>query len=137
MWTAGANACRKQENSFYLELYLYEVYLVLPEFIMFKQYDCPRWNFNFIVLNLHVGDLISLKGFHIVCTLPPPFLIEGGGGGRGLNLLPNFQKAGAWQDLNFERGLLEKRGLTFFRGRLQFYKRNKLKSEIFNDKKSL
>ena len=35
-----------------------------------------------------------------------------GGGGRGsrLNLLPNFQKGGAWQDLNFERGMLEKRG---------------------------
>ena len=27
-----------------------------------------------------------------------------------LNLLPSFQKEGAWEDLNFERGLLEKRG---------------------------
>ena len=35
----------------------------------------------------------------------PPFLLGegGGGGGRGLNLLQNFRKGGAWQDLNFER----------------------------------
>ena len=40
----------------------------------------------------------------IVCT--PAFLLG------GLNLLPNSQEAGAWQDLNFERGLLENRGVT-------------------------
>ena len=33
-------------------------------------------------------------------------------------------------------GLLEKRRVTL-QGGLQFYKKNKLKSEIFNDKKSL
>ena len=33
--TAGANAYRKQENSFYLKLFLYEVYLMLHKFIMF------------------------------------------------------------------------------------------------------
>ena len=43
---------------------------------------------------------------------------------------------------NFERGLLEKRVVTFFGGMgrgggSQFYKKNKLKSEIFNDKKNL
>ena len=59
--TARANTYRKQEKSFYLELFLYEVYLVLPTFIMFKQYDFPRW--NFIVLDLNVGDMISLKIF--------------------------------------------------------------------------
>ena len=58
---AGANTYRKQENSFYFKLFLYKVYLVLHKFIMIKQYDCPRW--HVIVLDLHVGDLISLKGF--------------------------------------------------------------------------
>ena len=36
----------------------------------------------------------------------------------------------------FLRGLLGKRGLTFFRGGgCSFYMKNKLKSEIFNNKK--
>ena len=50
----------------------------------------------------------------------------------GMNLLPNFKKrAGAWQDLDF----LE--GVTFLRRVCNFYKKNKLKSEIFTGKKSL
>ena len=48
----------------------------------------------------------------------------------GLNLLPNVQKGGDWQDRNFERELVEKRGATFFRGSCNFTK----KLEIFNDK---
>ena len=43
---------------------------MLPKFIMFKQYDCPKWNIVviiivniIIVLDLHVGDLISLRKF--------------------------------------------------------------------------
>ena len=37
-----------------------------------------------------------------------------------------------------EKGLLVKKGVTFFRGGgCNFIKRKKLKSEIFNDKKSL
>ena len=65
--------------------------------------------------------------------LPPPlFLLE------VLNLLPNFfKKGGAWQDLNFERGVAGKEGGSFFQGGLQFYKKTQLKPEIFNDKKSL
>ena len=55
----------------------------------------------------------------------------------GLNLLLNFQKGGPWQDLNFESGVAGKEGGNFFQGELQFYKKNYLKSEIFNDKKSL
>ena len=62
---------------------------------------------------------------------PPPFLLG------GLNLLPNFHKGGAWQDLNFETGVAGKEGRNFFQEGLQFYKKNKLKSAIFNDKKSL
>ena len=49
------------------------------------------------------------------------------GGGGGVQ---------AWQDLNFERGLLEKRG-NFFQGVAIFTIKNKLKSELFDDKKSL
>ena len=45
---------------------------------------------------------------------PPPL-----SGGGGTSLLPNFWKhggegGGAWQDLNFERGLLARWGVTFF-----------------------
>ena len=60
----------------------------------------------------------------IVCT---PLLSAGA---AGLNLLPNFQKGGggAWHDLNFERGLLEKKG-AFFRFGVQFYK---MRTKIWN-----
>ena len=34
-------------------------------------------------------------------------------------LLPNFQKGGTWQDLNFEKGAAEKEGGNFFQGGLQ------------------
>ena len=39
--------------------------------------------------------------------------------------------------LIFRAGLLRKRVVTFFEGGYSFYMKNKLKSEIFNDKKSL
>ena len=55
----------------------------------------------------------------------------------GLNLLPNFQKGGAWQDLNFEMEVAGKEGGNFLQGGLQFYKKNKLKSrqDGFNGEK--
>ena len=56
-----------------------------------------------------------------------------------LNLLPSFQKEGAWQDLNFEMGsnfFQGVRGGNLFQG-VQFLQKNELKSEIFNDKRSL
>ena len=56
------------------------------------------------------------------------------GGGGGLNLLPNYQKGGAREDLR--GGLLEKRGLTFGGG-VAILQKNEMKSEIFDDKKSL
>ena len=43
----------------------------------------------------------------------------------------------ARQDLNFEKGFVGKERGNFFHGGLQFYKNIKLKSEIFNDEKSL
>ena len=72
------------------------------------------------------------KNIDIVCIPPPPFCW-----GREMNVLPNFQKEGAWQDLNFKRGFAGKEGVTFFRGACKFYKKTKLKSEIINNKKSL
>ena len=48
-----------------------------------------------------------------------------------------FKKGQAWQDLNFYRGLLGKKGWLFSGRGCNFDIKNKLKSEIFNDKKSL
>ena len=53
----------------------------------------------------------------------------------GLNLQPNFQK-GALDRTLTSRGGCWKRGGNFFQGGLQFLQKNKLKSEIVNDKKS-
>ena len=66
-------------------------------------------------IQLCKNSYIQLYGYYIaiVCT---PFLL------------------GAWQDLNFQRGLLGKR-VVIFSGGCNFYIQNKLKSEIFNDKK--
>ena len=55
-----------------------------------------------------------------------------------LSLQPNFQKWWAWPDLNLLRGVAGKEGMTFFKeGGCNFYMKNKLRFEIFNDKKSL
>ena len=59
----------------------------------------------------------------------------------GLNLLPNFQKkrGGRLGMITiFRWGLLGKIGVIFIRGvGVQLLHKNKLKSEIFNEKKSL
>ena len=76
---------------------------------------------------------------HINSVHPPPltFCWLGGRGG-GLNLLPNSQKGGLDSTSTLRGGLQEKRVVTFFRGVAIFTKKkNKLKSEIFNNKKSL
>ena len=59
------------------------------------------------------------------------------GGGGGFEPPTKFSKRAAWQDLNFEVGVAGKGGVTFFRGVAILQKNKKLKSEIFNDKKSL
>ena len=72
------------------------------------------------------------------------------GGGGGLNLLPNFQKGGGLDGpLVFRGGWggkgggggggggWESGGVTFLRKGCNFYIKNKLKSEISNDKKGL
>ena len=45
-----------------------------------------------------------------------------GGGEGGVEPLTKFSERRASQDLNFERGFLEKRGVTFLRG-FNFYKK--------------
>ena len=53
------------------------------------------------------------------------------------NLQPNFQKGGGLDRTStFRRGCWVRRG-DFFQGGCSFHIKNKLKSEIFNDKKSL
>ena len=66
-------------------------------------------------------------------SVHPPFLLGG-----GLNLLPNFQnEGGGLTGPSFLEGVGGKEGVTFLRGGgvCNFYITNKLKSEIFNDKK--
>ena len=106
---------------------------------------CHIWHEAYVIWMLDAAGLIKRPLFiwfqcfvvHSVHPTPspaPPFLLVG----EGLNLQPNFQKGGAWQDLSFYRGAAGKEGVTFFRGwGLQFSKKKnkKLKSEIFNDKK--
>ena len=69
----------------------------------------------------------------------PPFLQgEVGRGGGGVEPPIKFSKreGGVERTSTFRGRLLGKRGVTFFR-RVQFSDKNKLKSGIFNDKKSL
>ena len=72
----------------------------------------------------------------LVCPPHPPFCLGLG----GVNLLLNFQKGGWGGVGHFERGLLEKRRVTFLEGGggggYNFYKKNELKSITFNKKKS-
>ena len=68
-------------------------------------------NQNNILRNIYIFIIrVTQDCYHIVCTsFPPPCFYWG-----GINLLPNFQKGGAWQDLNFERGVAGKQGSNFF-----------------------
>ena len=93
----------------------------------------------FLFLVLMLSEISQNRANCIVCT-PPPFVLAGG---EGLNFQPNFQKGEGRLDRtsNFRGGLLGKRKVTFFRGGegegCNFHTKNKLKSEIFKDKKSL
>ena len=54
-----------------------------------------------------------------------------------LSLQPNFQKGGGLTGPQLLEGGCWERGGDFFQGGCNFHIKNKLKSEIFNDKKSL
>ena len=66
---------------------------------------------------------------------PPPSLLFD----RGVEPPTKFQKGGGLDRTStFTEGLLGKRGMTFFQGEgegCNFYIKNKLRFEIFNDKK--
>ena len=74
------------------------------------------------------------KGDSTVCTSPPPFA----GGGGGLNLLPIFQKGrGGLTGPQFSEEGCRERGGWLFSGGVAIFGQNKLKSGMFNGKKSL
>ena len=70
-------------------------------------------------------------------SLHLPFWWEGGRGGGWISyqIFKKGREGGAWQDLNFLRGLLGKREVTFIKGSSNFYIKNKLKSEYLMTKK--
>ena len=67
--------------------------------------------------------------FIVVCT-PPPFC-------RGVEPPTKFSERWGLTGPQLLEGVTRKEGATFFRGGCDFHIKNKLKSEIFNDKKSL
>ena len=70
---------------------------------------------------------------HIVCTPPPPTLYSLGGG--GVEPLTKFSEREQFDKTStFRGGFLGNRRVTFFSGGGNFYIKNKLKYEIFNDK---
>ena len=58
-------------------------------------------------------------------------------GGGGVKSPTKFSKRGGLIGPPIWEGVAGKEGVTFFRGSCNFYKKNKLKSEIFNGKKRL
>ena len=54
-----------------------------------------------------------------------------------LSLLPNIQKEGGLTRSQFLEGDCWEREGDFFQGGCSFYLKNKLKSEIFNDRKKV
>ena len=69
---------------------------------------------------------IPEEEFHSELGREPPTKFSKKGGGGGLDKTSTVRG-----------GLLEKMGVTFFREGCNFHIKNKLRSEIFNDKKSL
>ena len=74
--------------------------------------------FFFFFFFFRVEYVISPRPSEPGHSVHPPFCREEGGG--GLSLQPNFQKGGAWQDLNFYREVAGKERDDFFQGGLQF-----------------
>ena len=84
-----------------------------------------------MVLISIVSSYVSSNKLH---SVQPSSLSAGSGG------VLNFQKEGAWQDLSpqisgSQRVVARKDRGDFFQGDCSFYIKNKLKSEVFNEKK--
>ena len=72
------------------------------------------------------------------CAPTPPPVSAGGGAGRGDGVEPTtkFSKRGRLDRISVFRGGCLERGGNFFQAGCSFYIKNKLKSEIFNNKNS-
>ena len=101
------------------------------EFI-FSQLCLNYW----FVLHVNQHHHFKTRVWHILhppSPPPHPFLLREG----GLSFWPIFQKGGLDRISIFRGGLLGRRRTTLFRESCSFYIKNKLKSQIFNNKKSL
>ena len=94
--------------------------ILIKRFLNVKQFRASHWRF--------------LKKLVLHSVHPPPPFCWGGGEG-GVNLLPNFQKGGSLTGPQFLEGVCWERGGWLFSEGVKFFDKNKLKSEIFNDKK--
>ena len=84
-----------------------------------------------VKINIILLKCITQTSKYIVCT---PYLSAR----EGVEPPTKFSKSGDLKRPQMLEGVAENEWVTFFRGReLQFSHENKLKSEIFNDKKSL
>ena len=91
-------------------------------------------------LGITLYVIFMFRSVYIVRTppslLPPPFLFAGRGREAGFEPPTKFSKRGGLKEFQFlERGCWERGGWRFPGGGCNFYIKNKLKSEIFNDKK--
>ena len=82
---------------------------------------------------LHTSCQPILRPSFIVCT--PSLFCRSWGAGVGVESLTKFSKRGGLSGSQFLEGGYWERGGDFFQGGCSFNIKNKLKSEIFNDKK--
>ena len=92
-------------------------------FVQFKNHEKHPWQ----------GVTFSKLTTFIVGTHPPPLF----GGGGWVEPPTKCSKGGGLDRTSSFRGGCWEREANFFQGGLQFLHKNKLKSGIFNDKKSL
>ena len=77
------------------------------------------------------------RALSITFNCTEAIVCKGGGVVDGLSLRPNFQKEGVDTISVFRGGCWESRGSLFSLKNTTFYSTNKLKSQIFNERKSL
>ena len=102
----------------------------MPSQIAFMHLFCyayiPQGSYRFLFLSSLLYQSHANKQLH---SVQPPFLV-------GEEVMSLFKKGRLDRISVFRGGLLRKKVLIFFRGVVDFTKKkNKLKSETFNDKK--
>ena len=93
-----------------------------------EETNCSNWKWHINNSRNLSHNLIYNLNYHSVHTPPST---------GGLNLQLNFQEGGLDRTSTFREGCWERGGDFFLGVVVQFSHKNKLKSEIFNDKKSL